>query len=504
MYQNKPTRLFIAIALFLGTTQHGQAQALRVRNQGFEEAASLFSDWTAAEVPAGRPPAVSFDQQQVFEGGGAVRLQVRKRDGRVTLSQGIAIAPSGAMRQIQVFFAARVADACRADMLLTFYRNGKLTGVPRTPLSARRIADTAWTVFERRFPLPQGTDSMVISLAAGGAGAAWFDYLQFFVKREPSAGLPLIRQAVLDTVLAFARERYVEPGIDWNRIAGEMQLMASGAEDSLDLYPSLLALTTGIGDRRVSLHFPDRTAAPKAGLPHSGEPALLPSGNILQKRYAYLRVPTLLSSAPRDHWDYTRALLRTIGNLDQDSAVSGWILDLRGNRGGSFRPMVQGLFPLLDAGHSLRLYYRVSATETREDHYDPETDGSPDPVTMSLLVKARRDLPVAVLLDKETSGAAEMALIALKSSRRTKSFGQESAGAAFLPGVCDLPGGGYLILPEGHCIDRKGVAYPISIRPEVRTPESAAGAPLHDQAAVQAAQKWIDEYQQLRAGRGNQ
>ncbi len=123
----------------------------------------------------------------------------------------------------------------------------------------------------------------------------------------------------------------------------------------------------------------------------------------------------------------------------QSHAVAGIVLDLRNNTGGTVEHMVDAMYQFLPAGNVAQ--YIDHSGETIVEF----TAGS-----------GRLAIPMAVLIDDTTYGAAEVLAANLRDGKAAVLVGATTAGAASRQETIQLSDGSALILTVGHYVDAQG------------------------------------------------
>jgi hypothetical protein len=140
----------------------------------------------------------------------------------------------------------------------------------------------------------------------------------------------------------------------------------------------------------------------------------------LDNTIGYIKIPGF-----SEGWNETKieAYITTIQQniKDADNAhVKGWIVDLRGNRGGHYGPMLQSIRPILGEGE---VGYMIS----------PDGSSYAWDYNFSSIenYELRKPNPkVAVLTDGRTASAGELIAIAFKGRPNTRSFGTSTQGVS--------------------------------------------------------------------------
>lgn len=233
-------------------------------------------------------------------------------------------------------------------------------------------------------------------------------------RATPPAGL---RAACAAEAVQLLRGRaYFADRDDWPRtIEAVRRAIAGGAELATALHLAFRAL----GDRHSFLR-------PAGAESTQQVTASKPVGRQLAAEIGYLRLPGFPggSRSPLEI-DYVRAAWTLLREL---RATTGWVLDLRGNGGGSIVPMLAAAGPLLGTGSWLSyqrrdgslLAYQYAAGELFAN--DKCLLAAPGPPADT------SHLAVTVLSHETTASAAEGVLVAFRGRARARSFGTSTAG----------------------------------------------------------------------------
>ena len=212
--------------------------------------------------------------------------------------------------------------------------------------------------------------------------------------------------------------------------------------------PDLVQLLRGARDARVALEVVPSgqiLASEFILYPAEVSPPSVDSAFLLEPGVAYVRVKNFDIRTPQQ----LRAKLHDLGS----ASLKGLVLDLRGNRGGVLEAGVEVASLFLTAGESIvRLRGRTLAEQTFS---------APVP-------NPSYDIPLAVLIDRQTASAAEIVAGALQDHDRAVLVGQPSFGKAAVQSVLPLSDGMGIALttaeyltPVGRSIQRSFPTYPI-------------------------------------------
>lgn len=169
----------------------------------------------------------------------------------------------------------------------------------------------------------------------------------------------------------------------------------------------------------------------------------------------YLSIPTFAGTSDLSVEDFSRRIRAPLAASADPvhGAACGWIIDLRQNRGGNMKPMLQGVEPLI--GNGIYFHWQTKPGVLARWFAGParlpawQVNESPP-----LLLDPRR--PVAVLQGARTTSAGELLLIALRGRPNTRTFGAPTAGKASGNEAIWLPNGGVLAVTTSLAVERGG------------------------------------------------
>ncbi|GAA0955823.1 S41 family peptidase [Actinocorallia libanotica] len=278
----------------------------------------------------------------------------------------------------------------------------------------------------------------------------------------------------LAEVLQILEQRALDRAqVDWARFR---QVPVASLDDA---HTVITRAVEALGNKHTFFLTPQ--AAEERRTRGSAQENPLPSGRMLEERFAYLDLPSVAGS-PEFNRHYTAAGAALIRGLDVHDP-DGWIIDLRGNGGGNMYPMLTVVAPLLDDGH-LGSFLDADGSETsRWELHDgeilhQESSRSPVPNPYTL----RRPRPrTALLTGPSTASAAEATLISFLGLPDVRTFGEPTGGYATSNECIDLPDGARLVLTCSREADRLGRVYDnIPIPPDE-----------HGQDALALALAWL-------------
>lgn len=226
---------------------------------------------------------------------------------------------------------------------------------------------------------------------------------------------------------------------------------------------------------------------------HSPQNApLMPSIELLHNGIGKLTIPEY--SRPIEEWgEYVRISHEGIQKLI-DAGVSKWIVDLRGNTGGSLPPMLASVAPFTkpETNGAFFHYYYPNEYSGIYDGFRFEGSGFaigkeliPDIKAPSFKISSYQ--PLVILADNLTGSAAEGACIALMSRPYCWLVGEPTAGGTTL--VADGPemnlsDGAKLCITSGLMADSKRRGHATPLYP-------SQGQTIASGYALNYARKWL-------------
>ncbi len=279
---------------------------------------------------------------------------------------------------------------------------------------------------------------------------------------------PLAPGVYLDRALSVMRSKAVTaPAVDWVTVTREARRMAADARTPEDTYPAIryaLDQLRQAGDLHATFLYPSEADAFAQASPPLQPPAVA----LVQGRLGKVTLPGLIGpSEPRDARRYVTTVLSGIESLQSRYRPCGWIIDLRGDTGGNVYPMLLSIGPIIGegqvAGFTGRNGFVYWITYRRGT-----LSGGGYTARAPLIVRPiapRR--PVAVLTSQLTASAGEFVTVAFRGRTQTRSFGAATGGYTTGPRVFRLANGAELFFGISYYVDRLGVVYRHSIRPDV-------------------------------------
>ena len=377
-------------------------------------------------------------------------------------------------------------------------------------------------------PAPERRELLAVALALGAFGlasctsagasrAVEVPELELVFDRDAAELSDEAEAYVADAVAVMRREAIHRREIDFDVVHQTIRHYADGARTAEDTHEAIgralpllrdhhsSFLTFAQLEEYMGLTREDMDSI-RAGRPPHVDPSRLDSlrgalgyasGRVISRDgedpVGYLRVPEFENLTAEGMAFFADSLQRTIRQFDQ-VGVSGWIVDLRDNRGGAAMPMIAGLGPLLDGGNGYytvdaggdvlgRAYYRDGG------YYDVPTGEAEGEPIMEFGVQYEVSDPaarVAVLTDNRTASSAEAVTAVFAGQPNVQIIGQRTNGLTSTNSFEVLSDGAVLNLTIGHYADRDRTVYEQGISPNIEVPVSAESDDV-----IERALSWI-------------
>jgi carboxyl-terminal processing protease len=269
-------------------------------------------------------------------------------------------------------------------------------------------------------------------------------------------------QAYADLVLELLRDRALfADRVDWTATGESVSAAAARATSPADLHPVLRTVVATAGGAHSGL------AAP-GGSRRTRRPQPLPTARS-EGRTTVLVLPTCPGDAVST-WRYVVTGGRALRRLPSGSS---WVVDLRGNGGGSMWPMLAVAAPLLGGDGVLGAFVDRQDRRTAWWLRGSRVGAGRGRAQARSRGPRRRDGPVAVLTDGRTASSGEAVAVAFRGRPGARSYGATTYGFSTGNESVRLPDGALLHLTTSRFADRTGAVHGRP-RPEAR-PELARG-----------------------------
>lgn len=304
--------------------------------------------------------------------------------------------------------------------------------------------------------------------------------ISFSCQKEDT--ISAIAENYLNEVMDIMEENSINKYlIDWVDFRKKVFLKVGGAQTIKDTYPGITEALILLGDNHSFFKKPDGSILFTDFLRCYAEDVTTP---ILPENIGYVRINSFTGSS-----DSEEAISFAIQIQDQirsndHSDIIGWIVDLRGNRGGNMWPMLAGIGPILGEG-TAGYFIDPDGNETAWGFVDGSSVISGYPVTQlddsyELIIPNPK---VAVLLDEGVISSGEVIAISFIGRINTKSFGTATCGRSTGNSGFTLSDNSQLYLTTIHLADRNKTTYGNPINPDLISNTSTI---------IQDALEWLE------------
>lgn len=200
-----------------------------------------------------------------------------------------------------------------------------------------------------------------------------------------------------------------------------------------------------------------------------------PRWEVLEPGIGYLAIPGTRAGDGALRERYRDAVLDAL-RTGSEQGVQSWVVDLRGNGGGTMWPMLAGLEPLL-RGQTPGYFQRA----------DGSRDAWPNNTTkVSASAPDLGQVPTAVLTSGRTASSGEAIVVAFRGRANTRSFGAPTFGVPTANAGHRLADGTVLQLTGALFVDRNGKGDGTPLVPDEPVRELGVG-----DRTRQAAVEWL-------------
>lgn len=448
------------------------------------EPADLLVDGTFSRWSGGKPEAWvttpgatsgSGPESELGPGAeGGVRLAGSAATGSwLLLSQQFAVNSNATYR---LRFRARVRGSAReAGQFSSCYVGLAMLGRSATKPLALQVADVAASEWS--------DDSVVLRAPAGASAGEVRIFLSHTGALEvSSAELHLLEPAASFALLIDEMDRhysyFAQRGIDWRARAEEHRTAFDGARDATAFAAAAIALLGELKDDHVWVTGPDGQLTPTFSAKIADNYDFRAVGALLEQPRqvgrigfvgrtkggcAYVNVASL--QGPDDQFEALEAAI--VALLD----APGLLLDLRANAGGDER-RAQRIAGLLTAEPRVYAKARFRSGPGHAD-FGPSIERVLEPRGAAPFTR-----PIVCLIGPRCVSSGEGFVKMVRALPHAVLVGQNTRGASGNPAPLELPNGvtvhysrWYDMLPDGTCVEGKGVA------PDVRVEHEGSSDP---------------------------
>ncbi|MFJ9776117.1 S41 family peptidase [Kitasatospora sp. NPDC101157] len=317
---------------------------------------------------------------------------------------------------------------------------------------------------------------------------------------QDDAMSPAARTYLTMTLDLMEQHSVLRHHVDWALLRRRALDQAHGARTASDTYGVIAWALNSLGDGHSFFLNPQQSGARYGTTTLSFEGLM---GRALDDGLGYVSLPQV-QGTQQTYDAYVRQGRAAVATADGAGAC-GWIVDLRDDRGGSLRPMLAVVGPVLGDGPAGGL---VDADGNRStwsiQHGNAYADGEPVGWTDSEPI-TRSAAPVAVLTGHRTGSSGEAVAVAFRGRADTRFFGEPTYGVPTGNMVYHLSDGAVMVLTSADDVDRAGRTYDAPIPPDeevVNEPTAAVGGGRD--RVLAAARAWLHQQPGCQRSRGSQ
>lgn len=260
--------------------------------------------------------------------------------------------------------------------------------------------------------------------------------------------------------------------VDWENLYSNSLASTDTASSIRDTYSIIFDALKQLKDKHSNFYPPEAIEAYKLGYRAMGMEFPTPEFEMLEGKYAYIRIPAFAAINLEEQREYSASIQAALKQMDKQNP-KGWIIDLRQNDGGMSSPMLAGIGPFIENEKAVGwkdpegkngywIYRKGKVFENDDIVFDMKRK--------PIKIKNQKK-PMAVLVGRNTASSGEIIAAAFVGRPNTKLIGTNTTGLTSANTEHELSNGAYLVLAEGNYIDRNKKEYGVigeGIAPDVR------------------------------------
>jgi carboxyl-terminal processing protease len=281
---------------------------------------------------------------------------------------------------------------------------------------------------------------------------------------------------IIDSVVVKAKSIALNSRlVKWDSVKVLMYQRAQNAKSVQDLRESFETLLFSLNDKH-GVFYDAATTSRIAGYPayedseistrkeFKGGQETKFDYRILHKNIRYIRLVGIPSGT--DVQQQAEVIRHAVDSLSKEDAPY-WIIDLRYAEGGDMNPFFAGMGPLLGEGLIATTIDNKRKIKDLYSVYNGKFYCNQVQVAkLPSSISDMRNVKIAVLTSRYTSGAAEILALGFNGRKNTKLFGETTAGQIVGSHPVKISGTLVMSISETIYNDRKGKAYKDSLTPE--------------------------------------
>lgn len=332
------------------------------------------------------------------------------------------------------------------------------------------LPDGKWHVLRVHGRVGEDADYFNIGLFGAGASDADFDDVRLAEYKPQNRQMSAHASKELTKALDAIHRLHINARDNkrWPEMAERARHDAAGARTTADLAPAITALLGDLNEHHALLFTPEDQNASTSDQSKDNYPQ--PSVTLTEGGVGYVTLPAFNLSREADvvpAKSYIRTVRKGLETLDA-KPLCGWIVDVRGNSGGTTHVMASAVAGLAR--------FDIKDWPDQYDDYLKNT-----PIYSWLATETQHDLkqgdkPVAVLIDGQTGSAGEDTALRFVGRPPTRSFGSPSAGFTSANERVELADGYVLLIPSIYMHDRNGNPTKDRVMPDEQTDDPMTAA----------------------------
>lgn len=317
---------------------------------------------------------------------------------------------------------------------------------------------TLWQQYAVDFYGTADVASLEVGVRITGKGKAWFDDVTIEELPAERETTNKIAEKYLGEVSQILQDQcWYRDSVNIKEIYRNSLQFAAKATSTGDCYEALAYMLERVGDPRAQFYDPSTARNWVKRLKKEDSEAAYPEVKLVDSHYVHIYLPGVTAENRNILEKFADTLHHQLLQLDQ-SAIKGWVVDLRDNAGGNATAMLAAVGPLLSEGTCGRYIRSKETIDWKYSNGVANIDTTTIKVRKAFKAK-NTDLPVAVLTSNGTYGAGELVVVAFKGRENSRSFGEKTAGATANEKRILLSDGAMLFFTAGIMCDTKGQRY---------------------------------------------
>jgi len=216
---------------------------------------------------------------------------------------------------------------------------------------------------------------------------------------------------------------------------------------------------------------------------------------LINKNIGYIRIPGNNDFSTKKMDSIAANIVDEIDKINSGK-IKGWIIDLRLNTGGNMYPMIAGISDLI--GDNEKIGGFVTSDKKSEGEWILKNgniyiDDNQVLNRRKLKIPVTKQLPVTVLISGYTASSGEMTAVSLIGRKKSKMFGEDSAGYTTTNEGFKVDANSGLNLAVGYVVDRTGKLYIENVKPDIEIIGGDNFEDLNKDKKIRASIQWIIE-----------